>query len=78
MRNLSIAFFNIISSTLHSAAFKDILLKKDFDIIGIQENRLSSNILLDHLSIQGCNFIRDRNTDGGGGVFLHKIKYFIS
>nr|CAI5863903.1 unnamed protein product [Callosobruchus analis] len=56
----------------HFSAFKSLLEREKYDIIGISETWLNCNISDDLIQISGYSFVRrDRNGRGGGvGMFV--------
>jgi len=73
--NFKILHFNINSLFCKFNEINDILNKKIFDIVFIQETKISSNIPDAFFSNIGYNILRrDRPNGGGGGILIFTSK----
>lgn len=69
---INCAHINVRSLTANFLNFRDFILNKNFDVIGVTETRLNDKHSSDTFAIYGYNFYRqDRGASGGGiGVYV--------
>lgn len=71
MKTFSFAFFNVRSLTKNFPEFKAFLLRKGYDIVGVSETWLTSNVSNNLLNIDGYRFIRKDRPSRGGGIAVY-------
>ena len=71
MKQIKIAFLNIRSLIPHLSDFTDVVKHNDYDIVGLSETWLNSNIGDEVIYLQGYKVVRSDRHCRGGGVALY-------
>lgn len=78
VQNLTLSHLNVRSLLPSFAAFRDLLLNKNYDVCCLSETWLDYNITNDHVRIPGYSLVRrDRGTRGGGvAIYIREYLHF--
>lgn len=71
IKTLKVAFLNVQSLSSHYAEFASLLIQEEFDIVGISETWLTSNISSGLVRVDDYNLIRRDRGSRGGGVAIY-------
>lgn len=73
---IKIAHLNVRSLTANFNNFRDFVVQNDYDIVGVSETWLTTNVTSESISIYGYNIIRCDRISRGGGICIYIKKKF--